>query len=126
MANNIAHFNIGADDLARARRFYETVFGWRFEAWGPPDFLIIATGDEKSPGIHGSMSRRSGPLAKGESSGFTCTIGVADVDATAKAVVAAGGKITLPKSTIHTVGEHIEFEDTEGNVVQAMKYFDPD
>ena len=28
----LAHVN--ADDLARARRFYETVFGWRFRPWG--------------------------------------------------------------------------------------------
>ena len=36
--HNIAHFDVAADDVERARRFYERVFGWRFEAWGPPDF----------------------------------------------------------------------------------------
>ena len=44
IATNLAHFAINADDVARGRRFYERVFGWRFESWGPPDFLIIATG----------------------------------------------------------------------------------
>jgi len=43
-ANNIRHFAIGADDLDRARAFYESVFGWRFEAWGPPGFYLIHTG----------------------------------------------------------------------------------
>ena len=37
MPNNVVHFAVHADDLPRARRFYEAVFGWRFEPWGPPD-----------------------------------------------------------------------------------------
>ena len=37
-ANNVLHCAIRADDLERAREFYQQVFGWRFEDWGPPDF----------------------------------------------------------------------------------------
>jgi predicted enzyme related to lactoylglutathione lyase len=29
---NIAHFAINADNIDRARRFYEKVFGWKFSA----------------------------------------------------------------------------------------------
>ena len=46
MQHNVSHFHFDADDLARARRFYEAVFGWRFRAWGPPDYFMIATGDD--------------------------------------------------------------------------------
>ena len=42
---NVRHFAINADDMARARTFYERLFGWTFEAWGPPGFLMISTGD---------------------------------------------------------------------------------
>jgi len=45
MPNNLAHFAINADDTARARGFYQNVFGWQFQAWGPPDFFQISTGD---------------------------------------------------------------------------------
>jgi predicted enzyme related to lactoylglutathione lyase len=124
MPNNVSHFHINADDLARARRFYETVFGWRFRPWGPPDYFMIETGDSKKPGIHGSMARRARPLRADESHGFECTISVEDVAATAKAVAAAGGTIIVPRNVIHKVGEHIQFSDTEGNVVAAMHYFD--
>ena len=31
------------DDVDRARRFYEAVFGWEFEPWGPPGFYLILT-----------------------------------------------------------------------------------
>ena len=36
MPARLRHFSINADDLGRARTFYAAVFGWRFEAWGPP------------------------------------------------------------------------------------------
>lgn len=38
MTNHIDHFEIFANDVERARRFYERVFAWRFEIGGPPDF----------------------------------------------------------------------------------------
>ncbi len=41
MPNDIAHFAIHADDCQRAKAFYEKVFGWTFEPWGPPNFWRI-------------------------------------------------------------------------------------
>jgi len=54
----VRHFAINADDMPRARRFYETVFGWRFNAWGPPGFLMIETGAADTPAIYGSLQQR--------------------------------------------------------------------
>ena len=121
VAANVSHFAIHADDLPRARRFYERVFGWRFSAWGPPDFFLIATGSAGDPGIHGALQKRREP-ASGGMIGYECTISVASVDDSAKAVTANGGKILTPKMTIPTVGRLIQFTDTEGNVVCAMDY----
>src|SRR5271166_6666780 len=56
MPNNLSHFAIPADDVERARRFYERVFKWRIEAWGPPDFYLIFTDDAGQP--HGSIDKR--------------------------------------------------------------------
>ena len=36
MPANLAAFAIHVDDVDRARAFYEAVFGWVFEPWGPP------------------------------------------------------------------------------------------
>ena len=55
MSNTVQHFAINADDLDRARAFYENVFGWSFQAWGPPGFLQINSGDPKAPGIRGAL-----------------------------------------------------------------------
>jgi predicted enzyme related to lactoylglutathione lyase len=122
MANNIAHFDIAADDVERARRFYERVFGWQFEAWGPPDFYLIRTGPTADPGIHGSLSKRLHPVAGRGRVGFECTISVDDLAAIKAAVVSNGGKIVLDEHEIVGVGTLIRFEDTEGNVVCAMDY----
>ena len=122
MTNNLAAFAIHVEDIQRARRFYEAVFGWKFEPWGPPDFYLIHTGDEAHPGVQGLMHKRQQPRGQGGPNCFECTISVADVDAIAALVRKHGGKITMEKSPIPTVGEVIYFDDPEGNRVGAMKY----
>src|SRR5258706_14298556 len=92
MANNVAHFIVHANDLVRARRFYENVFGWKFEPWGPPDFFLITTGDAKDPGIGGALEKRQGPLPADGVRGYECTISVQALDAIAAAIVKYGGE----------------------------------
>jgi predicted enzyme related to lactoylglutathione lyase len=117
--NNVQHFAINADDLPRARRFYEKVFGWSFQPWGPPDFFLIRTGES---GVPGALQRRR-ELAPGRPMvGFECTIAVDDVDRVAAAVRAQGGRILMEKSTIAGVGDLIFFQDPEGNIAGAMRY----
>ena len=120
--NNIAHFDIPCDDVERARRFYERVFGWRFEAWGPPDFYLLHTGPPDDPGIHGSISKRNQPLQGTGRSGYECTISVADLAAIKAAIVANGGTIVDDVYEIVGVGRMIRFADSEGNVACAMHY----
>jgi uncharacterized protein len=118
---NVRHFAINADDLQRARRFYEGVFAWRFQPWGPPGFFMIATGDGEVP--MGSLQQRR-ELAPGRRmNGFECTIAVEqDVAEIAAAVTANGGRILMEKATIPGVGDLIFFEDPDGNVAGAMRY----
>lgn len=54
--------------------------------------------------------------------GFECTIGVASIDDTAKAVLASGGNVVMDKSVIVGIGTLMFFEDTEGNVFGAMQF----
>src|SRR5690349_5740512 len=91
IATNVKHFAINADDLVRARRFYERVFGWQFEPWGPPGFFQIKTGTNGDPGVQGALQKRRELIAGQPTIGYECSIGVADVDAVAAAVVANGG-----------------------------------
>jgi len=122
MPANLASFAIHAEDVQRCRRFYEAVFQWRFEPWGPPDFYLVHTGDDGNPGIQGLMHRRQQPRAAGGPNCFECTIAVGDLDAVTAAVKANGGRIIMEKAPVPTVGVLTKFEDTEGNVVGAMAY----
>ena len=79
------------------RRFYENVFGWKFQPWGPPGFFLIATGDKDDPGIQGALQQRHEVVPGEHINGYECTISVADIDAAAAAVTANGGKVVLPK-----------------------------
>ena len=105
MPNDVVDFAIHAEDCQRAKRFYETVFGWRFEPWGPPEFWRVPVTGE---GIIG----------------FQCTIAVDDGHQIGASIGDSGGKITLPPFEIEGVGTLLMFEDTEGNVVRAMQYLE--
>ncbi len=121
MINTVQHFAINADDLPRARAFYEQVFGWRFEAWGPPDFFQIVSGTEDAPGIRGALQKRRS-IGGTPVTGFECTVAVADVDAVIAATLASGGKVLMDKTVIAGVGELVFVADPEGNAVGAMRY----
>jgi len=116
---NIYHFAINADDLPRARRFYERSFGWKFNAWGPPGFYMIDTGSPE--GIHGSLQGRRELVAGQRMTGFECTVAVESLDDTAAAIADAGGKVVMPKSIIVGVGALMFFADTEGNVFGVIQ-----
>ena len=116
MSNNVAFFAINADDVPRARRFYATVFGWGFEPWGPPDFYLIETDKEGVTAVAGALQERRELVPGHRMLGFECTITVADIDRTIRAIEANGGRLAAPKFHIPTVGTCAYFFDTEGNV----------
>ena len=41
----VVYFDISADDIEQAIKFYKEVFGWKIEKWnGPFDYWLIKTG----------------------------------------------------------------------------------
>ena len=125
MANHLSHFAVSAEDTSRARKFYEQVFGWGFQPFGPPGFYIVHTdGPGKGGRVMAALQQRFEVVPGVNLAGYECTLSVPDIDATINAVVKAGGRILMPKATIPTIGTLIRFADTEGNVVCAMQYED--
>ena len=122
MANHIRHFAVQADDVGRARHFYEQVFGWSFEPWGPPDFFLIRTGPEGDRGLQGALQQRQEPLVGSGARGFECTIGVDELDAALDLISRAGGEVVSAPFMIEGVGRLAFFHDTEGNRVGVMQY----
>lgn len=121
-SNNLMSFAIHADDVARCRAFYEAVFGWSFEPWGPPGFYLVHTGDAENPGIQGLLHQRMEPRGDGGPNCFECTIAVEDIDSVTEAIAKHGGQVVMNRAPIPSVGVLTKFKDTEGNTVGAMRY----
>jgi predicted enzyme related to lactoylglutathione lyase len=113
----VIHFEIPPDDPERLIKFYETVFGWRFEKWGGPiEYWLIMTGPEDQPGIDGGLARRNEPEI-----GVENTIDVVNLDQSLVDVEANGGKIIRPKIPVPRVGWMAYIKDTEGNIFGLME-----
>jgi predicted enzyme related to lactoylglutathione lyase len=121
MPNNLSAFAINADDVPRARKFYQAVFGWSFEPWGPPNFYLIETGKERVTAVRGLLQERRELVPGHKMVGFECTISVENIDQIIRAIEANGGRIAAPKVHIPTVGIVAYFFDTEGNVAGIIQ-----
>lgn len=113
----VVHFDISADDIERASKFYEDVFGWKIEKWsGPFDYWLIKTGEPNEPGIDGGLAKRENP-----SDSITNIIDVPSVDDFIGRIAASGGRIIQPKMAIPGVGYLVTCKDTEGNMFGIME-----
>ena len=116
--NRVVHFELPAEDPARAAAFYESVFGWKIHKWaGPIDYWMVETGTEGG-GIDGGLS--------GRNPGFPTNapvnvIGVESTDATVAAIVAAGGAVMAPKMAVPGIGWLAYCTDTEGVLFGVMQ-----
>lgn len=113
----VVHFEVHAENPERARRFYESVFGWMCtQLPGGMEYWLISTGE--GPGIDGGLMRRQGPPpTEGQAvNAYVCTLAVDDLDASMNAGVRAGGAVASPRMPIAGVGYVGYLKDTEGNI----------
>lgn len=115
----VVHFEIPADNLARAKKFYSTVFGWTLNDFPEMEYTIAKTvesdqnGMPKEPGaINGGMLQRQDPVKSP-----VITIDVDNMDQAAVTIEKNGGKMIRAKMAVGDMGFAAYFKDTEGNVV---------
>jgi predicted enzyme related to lactoylglutathione lyase len=120
--NRVVHFEIQADDIERAKKFYGNVFGWQFQDWPMPDgstYAGVMTAEKESsePGINGGLLKRPCPAPAPEqgTNAFVCTVQVENYDEIAKKIVDAGGIVALPKFALVGMAWQGYFIDSEGN-----------
>ncbi|HEX2405041.1 MAG TPA: VOC family protein [Acidimicrobiia bacterium] len=115
----VVHFELPADDISRAKQFYDSVFGWGLQDVEGMDYTSITTVqvDENQmptePGaINGGLTSRSN-----EVNVPVLTVDVESIEDTLSSVEAAGGSSVRPRTEIPGMGAYAYFRDTEGNVV---------
>jgi predicted enzyme related to lactoylglutathione lyase len=117
--NPAVWFEVYVHDLARARRFYETVFQRRLEPLPAPgggeiDMLAFPA-DMGLPGAGGALVRMAG-IAPGMG-GTLVYFGCEDCAVELSRVEAAGGRIHTPKFSIGPHGFCALVVDSEGNLI---------
>ena len=108
--NRVVHFEFGAQDLQRAVKFYQDVFGWQIQQMpGPAPYYLATTGPNSEPGINGGLLRHQDGAAR-----TVNTMQVASIEDSAAKITAAGGKVVVPKVAIPSIGYLAYCTDTEG------------
>ncbi len=116
----VIHFEIHAEDTARAVKFYGDVFGWKFQEYPGMDYWLVqkAPEDKEDNGISGAIMKRKGDApANGQPvNAFVCTFAVENIDSTIEKAVKAGGTEALAKMAVTGIGWCAYYKDTEGNI----------
>jgi uncharacterized protein len=124
--NKVTHFEIPADDKARSKEFYSSVFGWQIadtpvQMGGGTGTYTTASTVETDPttylptepgAINGAIIERTSQITAP-----VLTITVDSIDEHLKKVTAAGGKIVENKQEIETMGYYAYVLDPADNVI---------
>ncbi len=116
--NAVRWFEIYVQDMARARRFYETVLGVKLEQLGAVDQDLEMWAFQMSPdrpGAGGALVRTHGMAST--PGGTMVYFGCDDCAVEAGRVEKAGGKIQREKMSIGEYGHIVLAIDTEGNLI---------
>lgn len=121
--NKVVHFEIPADNVERAQKFYKSLFKWGIEQFGEMPYWAVRTVevDEKmmpkeKGAINGGMLIRDEKNDPG-SKNPVIVISVPNTEEYCKKVEKAGGKIVLPARKIGDMGMYARVKDTEGNII---------
>ena len=113
MPNAIVHFEIPADDVKRAKKFYQKALGWKISDPWKMDYFLVETKEKGEEGINGGLMPRKMPGQP-----FMNYVGVDSIDSYLKKVEKAGGVVIMPKTEIAPgMGWIAAFKDTEGNIM---------
>jgi predicted enzyme related to lactoylglutathione lyase len=110
----ISYVELNVTDLATARAFYESAFGWQFNDYGPDYAGIRApAGEGEVGGLNATADPvRGGPLVLLYSD---------DLEATQSAVEAAGGEVTSGPYD-YSGGRRFHFTDPSGNELGVFSH----
>ena len=113
----VEHFEIAADDVERAQKFYKQVFGWNIQKWDDKEnpeqeyYMFETRDDGGNPGLGGGMMKRQSPQHT-----ITNYITVSSVDEYASKIEQSGGMVMMPKTKVTEMGYIAVCLDSENNM----------
>ncbi len=105
----ICHFEIPGDDLARAKKFYEQLFDWKFELFAEWEYYGITTGPV-GKSVGGGMMKRMQPQQP-----ILVYFDVAEVEEYATKIIKLGGQVVKEKTPVPGMGWFAICLDSENN-----------
>jgi predicted enzyme related to lactoylglutathione lyase len=118
MKNAISWFEIGAEDLERAHKFYETIFKIEMKAMDFPNIRMrLFPVEDPLSGISGALVESGGYHKPSGTDGPLIYLNAnPDVQFVLDRVEEAGGEILIQKTSISSEFGHIAvIKDSEGN-----------
>lgn len=119
MTSSVVHFELPADDVERAKKFYEQAFGWTMRSMPGMGYTLVGTTATDEHGmpvaagaINGGMVAREEPITAP-----VITIKVDDIAAAVRAIEERGGVIVRSAMAVGGAGFSAYFRDPEGNVL---------
>ena len=114
MSHGYIFFEIQADNVQRAVKFYQNVFDWKFNKQPnlPIEYWDIETGQAR-----GGLLQRpvKSPPPVHVTNAFVCSLEVDNFDAAAAKIMTNGGQVALEKFPVPGRCWQGYFLDTEGN-----------
>jgi len=126
---NIAYFEIPADNVDRAKKFYHSLLGWKIEPTKTPmdpskaaamQYHDIITGEPQQGAMGGTLNM-GGLYKRQMTEPIINYVMVDDIDKVLAKVEKLGGKIAVPKMEIKSVGFTAIIQDSEGNAIGIWK-----
>jgi uncharacterized protein len=118
--DKVTHFEVPAENVERAKEFYEKTFEWAISKVPEMEYWMAHTGevDEnhmiKDKGvINGGMYKRG----EGSSKHPVIVIDVQNIKETMEKIKSNGGKILCDIKDVGSMGKYAQFEDSEGNTM---------
>ena len=115
--NALNWFEIPATDISRAKKFYESIFEIKMEEMEMPDMkYAMFPFDPMKAKVAGGLAQS--PLHVPSATGSIIYLNAnPDLQKVFDRIENAGGKITMPKTSIGQNGFMAFFTDTEGNTM---------
>jgi len=105
----ICHFEVPADDIQRAKKFYEQLFGWKIELFPQMEYYGIDTG-AGDKGVCGGLMKRQQPQQP-----ILNYINCECVDSYSQKVKDLGGQVVMGKTAVPGMGWFAICLDSENN-----------